>query len=196
VSALDAAPGLIEYACGRVPAAAFVVGDLEDLPFPDRTFDVVTAFNSVLYASDAARAIAEIARVTGARGRVVLTMGTGSASATCAAMIDPLLPPDVEASSRTTLNLQDPDRTREVLARVGLLVLEQREIAFVTTFADLDDAVRTQLPAGPVEAAVRHSGRDAVVAALCSFFAPGTAADGTVLMPSAYRFVLAERARP
>ncbi len=111
-------------------------------------------------------------------------------------MIDPLLPPDVEASSRTTLNLQDPDRTREVLARVGLLVLEQREIAFVTTFADLDDAVRTQLPAGPVEAAVRHSGRDAVVAALCSFFAPGTAADGTVLMPSAYRFVLAERARP
>ena len=64
VIGLDAAPGLVEYARRRRPAASYVVGDLERMPFGDGAFDVVTAFNSVLYAADPRRALAEIARVT------------------------------------------------------------------------------------------------------------------------------------
>ena len=58
-----------------------------------------------------------------------------------------------------------------------------------------DDAVAAQLPAGPVAAAVRHSGRAAVEAALRSFFAPRSRADGTVRMGVVFRCYLAERAR-
>jgi ubiquinone/menaquinone biosynthesis C-methylase UbiE len=46
------------------PAARFVVGDVERLPFADGDFGLVTAFNSVLYAAAPRRALAEIARVT------------------------------------------------------------------------------------------------------------------------------------
>ena len=58
-----------------------------------------------------------------------------------------------------------------------------------------DDAVAAQLPAGPVAGAVRHSGRAAVEAALRSFFAPRSRADGTVRMGVVFRCYLAERAR-
>src|SRR5262245_32341928 len=74
VTGLDAAPGLVEYARERRPAARYVVGDLELLPFADGAFDVVTAFNSVLYAADPRRALAELARVSAAR-RAVVTIG-------------------------------------------------------------------------------------------------------------------------
>jgi ubiquinone/menaquinone biosynthesis C-methylase UbiE len=58
VTGLDAAPGLIEYARHRRPTADYVVGDLQRMPFDDGAFDVVTAFNSVLYAADPRRALA------------------------------------------------------------------------------------------------------------------------------------------
>ena len=192
-SGLDAAPGLVEYARGRCPAAEFVVGDLEALPFPDEQFEMVTAVNSVPYAANPRRAIAELARVTAAGGRVVLTVGTGPESATCAAMIDPLIPPDVEASSRMTLHLGDRDETSEVLRAAGLAVVEQSEIEFVSFFADVGEAVRAQLPAGPVEAAARHSGRHAVDDALRAFFGPRARADGSVPLNEAYLFVISER---
>lgn len=64
VIGLDAAPGLVEYARRRRPAAHYVVEDLERMPFGDDAFDIVTALNSVLYAADPLRALAEIERVT------------------------------------------------------------------------------------------------------------------------------------
>src|SRR3954451_3374367 len=64
VVGVDAAPGLVDYARRRRPTAGFVLGDLEHLPFRDGAFDVVTAFNSVLYAADPRHSLSEIARVT------------------------------------------------------------------------------------------------------------------------------------
>jgi hypothetical protein len=58
-----------------------------------------------------------------------------------------------------------------------------------------DHAVAAQLPAGPVTAAVRHSGRATVEAALRSFLAPRSRADGTVRMGVVFRCYLAERTR-
>jgi hypothetical protein len=70
-----------------------------------------------------------------------------------------------------------------------------RDIAFDVDFANQDDAIDAQLPAGPVAAAVRHSGRAAVEAALRSFFAARSRVDGTVRMGVVFRCYFAERAR-
>src|SRR3954451_15772470 len=103
VIGLDAAPGLIEYARRRRPAARYVVDDLEHMPFGNGAFDVVTAFNSVLYAADPRRALAEIARVTGRPGRAIVTVGAGPEQAESAALINPLAPRD-EVPDRTGLD--------------------------------------------------------------------------------------------
>src|SRR5260221_1249997 len=71
-SGLDASAPLIEIAQARNPTARFRVGDMQHLPFPDATFDVVTAFNSLHFAADPARTIAEAIRVTRLGGRIAV----------------------------------------------------------------------------------------------------------------------------
>ena len=192
VIGLDAATGLVEYARTRRPAAGYVVGDLERLPFADGAFDVVTAFNSVLYAADPRRALAEIARVTAPSGRAVVTVGAGPEQAESAALINPLAP-DEEVPDPGTLDLADADAARRALLDAGFASVVTADIAFDVEFASEDDAIAAQLPAGPVAAAVRHSGRAAVEAALRTFFAPRTRADGTVRLGLVFRCHLAQR---
>src|SRR3954454_21102570 len=70
VSGLDATPELLEIARERTPSADLRVGDIQELPHDDGTFDVVTAFNAVQYAVDPAAAVLELARVCRNGGRV------------------------------------------------------------------------------------------------------------------------------
>ena len=53
--------------------AALCAGDVHLLPFADGAFDVVVSSSSLHHWRDAARALAEIARVTCPGGRLVLT---------------------------------------------------------------------------------------------------------------------------
>jgi SAM-dependent methyltransferase len=164
------------------------------MPFGDGAFDVVTAFNSVLYAADPRRALAEIARLTASAGRAVVTVGAGPEQAESAGLINPLAPRG-EVPDRSTLDLADADAARSSLLDAGFATVATTDITFDVHFESEDDAVAAQLPAGPVAAAVRHSGRAAVEAALRSFFAPRTRVDGTVRMGVVFRCHLAERAR-
>jgi len=78
--ALDCVPALLER--GRERAAAerldveFVDGDAEALPFPDASFDVVLSTFGVMFASDQARAAAELLRVTRPGGTIGLANWT------------------------------------------------------------------------------------------------------------------------
>lgn len=123
-------------------------------------------------------------------------VGAGPKQAESAALIDPLAP---TTRCPTAARATSPTRTR-LAARCSLLdagfaSVAMADIAFDVDFESEDDAVAAQLPAGPVAAAVRHSGRAAVEAALRSFFAPRSRADGTVRMGLVFRCYLAERAR-
>jgi SAM-dependent methyltransferase len=191
---IDAADGLVRYARTARPAARFVVGDIERLPFADGDFGLVTAFNSVLYAAAPRRALAEIARVTSTSGRAVITVGAGPEQGACAALIDPLARLD-ELPDRSTLDLADAAAARAALRDAGFDAVADTDVAFDVEFESVDDAVRAQLPAGPVAAAVRHSGRAAVVEALRSFFQPRSGVDGTVRMGVVFRCYVANRGR-
>jgi SAM-dependent methyltransferase len=71
VHGLDAAAGPIAIARRRLPRAEFRIGELEDFPYDDGAFDIVTGFNSFQYATDPVRALREASRVTRSGGRVV-----------------------------------------------------------------------------------------------------------------------------
>jgi SAM-dependent methyltransferase len=194
VTGVDAAAGLVRYARTARPAVRFVVGDLERLPFDGGEFGLVTAFNSVLYAAAPRRGLAEIARVIAPFGRAVITVGAGPEQRECAALIAQLAP-SAALPDPGTLDLTDAAATRAALLDAGFGTATATDVAFDVDFDCVDDAVRAQLPAGPVAAAVRHSGRGAVVEALRSFFASRTRGDGTVRMGVVFRCHVAERAR-
>jgi SAM-dependent methyltransferase len=72
VHGLDAEPDAIAEALERVPDGDFRVGLMEHLPWPDASFDVVTAFNALQYALDAELALIEATRVTRRGGRIAV----------------------------------------------------------------------------------------------------------------------------
>jgi len=184
ITGLDAAPGLIDYARAQRPGPRYVLGDLARMPFPDNGFDTVTAFNSVHYAADPRRALAELARVTAEGGRAVLTVGAGPDQARSAALINPLA---AHGEVPGPFDLTDPDSAREALLDAGFTKATTFDVAFDVDYTSIADAVAAQLPAGPVAAAVRHSGRAAVESAFHELFGPLTRADGTVRMRLVFR---------
>lgn len=74
VSGIDASPAMVEVAGARIPDARdrLCCGRVEELPFADASFDLVTA-TGVLEYSDAPQALAELARVLRPGGRAVLS---------------------------------------------------------------------------------------------------------------------------
>lgn len=63
VSGFDASEAMLRVARARLPEADFRQGELEALPYDGDSFDAVTAFNSVQYASDPVQGLREIKRV-------------------------------------------------------------------------------------------------------------------------------------
>jgi SAM-dependent methyltransferase len=69
---IDPAPAMVDLARARLPDADVRVGSFEELPWPDRSFDVVTAFNALQFAADTLDALAECIRVAAPGGRVAV----------------------------------------------------------------------------------------------------------------------------
>lgn len=78
VTGLDAAPRLVEVARYRAAGAgldaSFLVGDLQALPFEDRSFDVAMSVFGLIFAPDTDLAFAEMMRVLRADGRALLSV--------------------------------------------------------------------------------------------------------------------------
>jgi SAM-dependent methyltransferase len=66
VVGLDASPTLV--AAARAQGGEFVVGRAEELPFPDASFELVVAYNSLMDVDEMPLAVAEIGRVLQPRG--------------------------------------------------------------------------------------------------------------------------------
>ena len=65
---VDSVPGLIEQAAEKFPAIKFAVGSCYDLPYPDRSFDIVVTFGLLQIVSEPQRFLDELVRVTNPGG--------------------------------------------------------------------------------------------------------------------------------
>ena len=77
---VDLAPKMVARAkelAGELPGAEFVVGDSEQLPFPDAAFTALLCSSSFHHYPEPRRALAEMARVLASGGRLVLADGSG-----------------------------------------------------------------------------------------------------------------------
>jgi ubiquinone/menaquinone biosynthesis C-methylase UbiE len=90
VAGVDAAGPLIEVAAERTPEGDFRVGDMETLPWPDDSFDIVTGFSSFQFADDKARALGEARRVS--RGQVAVVIPSRVPESGITQVFKPLFP--------------------------------------------------------------------------------------------------------
>jgi SAM-dependent methyltransferase len=193
VSGLDAAENLLAIARTRVPAGDFHVGELEDLPFPDSTFDLVTGFNSFQYAGNPIIALAQAKRVTKPGGSVVvMTWGRpdGMEAASLVAALRPLLPPPPPGAPGPYA-LSDKDALREFAASAGLDPIEVFDVDSPWRYPDLSTALRGLKSAGAAVRAIENSGEEAVDKAHAAALARFRQADGSYGISASFHCLLA-----
>lgn len=164
VSGIDASASLLGIARERVAAGDFHLGDLEDLPFPDDSFDLVTGFNSFQFAAKPVAALIEARRVVKPTGRiVVLTWGNpqGMEAAAIVMALKPLLPPPPPGSPGP-FALSDEAALKTFAEAAGLTALKVSELACEWYYDNLHTALRGLGSSGVAAKAAEHTSVEAV----------------------------------
>lgn len=193
VAGIDAAAALLDITRERVPGGDFRTGDLEDLPFADAAFDVVTGFNAFQFAGNPAVALAEARRVTRPGGRVVvMTWSTpeGMEAAAIVGALRHLLPPPPPGAPGP-FALSDEARLRAFASEAGLVALDVQDVDSPWSYPDLATALRGLGSSGVAARAAGLAGREAVDAAHAAALAPFRQADGSFRIGARCRFLLA-----
>jgi SAM-dependent methyltransferase len=193
VSGIDAAEALLEIARRRTPVADFRRADLEELPFDDHGFDVVTGFNSFQYAGNPAVALSEARRVTTPGGTVVvMTWGApdGMEAASLLAALRPLMPPPPPGAPGP-FALSEESALRKFAADAGLEPVEVFDVDSPFIYADEATAVRGLNSAGVAVRAMENSSEQAVTAAHAKALAPFRQPDGSYRIQATFRCLLA-----
>lgn len=192
VAGIDASGELAEIAAKRTPQADIRVGDFEALPWPDKTFDVVTSFSTFQFADDHVTALTEARRVSQAQVWLIIpTRLADSGIPEVFAALATLLPPEVLPSLRRSgmYALSAPGTLEETLSRAGMSPRSDETIQATTIFPDTHAAVGAFLSAGATALAIRHSGQHAVENAVNDALAPFTGDRGRVTLPGWFRVV-------
>ncbi len=173
VSGIDAAEPLISIAGRRVPEGNFQVGEMEILPFPDRTFDVVTGFNSFQFAENQAAALREASRVSRTGTILIGVFGKPEESDSTAYIVaigSLLRPPPPGAPGPFALSA---DGELEALAiKAGMTPGKVETVACPWNYPDEKTALRGLMSSGPAIRAIQLRGEDVVRKTILKTIAP------------------------
>ncbi len=193
VTGIDAAPAFIEIARERVLDGDFRVGDMEELPYAEASFDVVTAFNSFQHAANLAAALSEAKRVGRRGGRIAMVIWgrpEDCEHAPVMAAIAALLPPSPTRAGGA-FALSEPGRLEALLEQAGLTAGESGEIASTFAWPDDETAWKAISSAGPTVMAVRYAGEEKVKQVVLDSLLPFRTSNGGYREENTYRYVIA-----
>lgn len=195
---LDATEAFVEIARKRVRGGDFRVGDMEALPWPDDSFDVVTGFNSFFIAADMSAALSEARRVLRRGGSFAMTVfgrpercdstDVFGAAAT-------LMPDSGREHQPAGPQLHDGSVLEDAAAAAGLQPREAGYFDFVEEYPDLATVLRGMMAAPPFIRAAHAAGETAVREALSKALEPRATRDGRYRMVEEVRYLLATRER-
>lgn len=196
VSGLDAAEGLLLFAQERVPDGDFRVGDIEDLPYENNTFDAVFASNSVQYAADRAAALREFSRVCMPGGRIVAGLFGTPDKVEFRAIMDAVrdaLPEPPPGDGPFGLSM--PGQLESLFEEAGLKVLKSDEVDCPFHYPDSETFWRAMAAGGPMQGAMRVIGKDKLKAAILEAAKPFSLNDNCIsIQPNLFKYVVATTA--
>jgi SAM-dependent methyltransferase len=193
VSGIDASATFIEIAHERLPGRNFRVGEMEALPFADRSFDVVTGFNAFQYAAAPINALREARRVAQLDGVIVIAIWGLPEVCEAAGHLKALgaLMPPPPSGAPGPFALSDETKLRALASEAGLTPIAVVDVECPWTYPNLDIALRGMLSAGPAERAIRNSGMERARDAVADAIAPYRKPSGEYRLNNTFRYLIA-----
>ncbi len=190
---IDASEALIAFARERLPGADLRVGEMENLPYGNDTFDLVTGFNSFFFANDMVAALREAGRVAKPGAAVVIQVWGAHERCDLEAMKEvarPFLPPR-PPDAPPDPDLSQPGVLRDLATQARLTP----ESEFTTTWAfEYPDAEGLGRAMVAVAGLATLAGRDreeelksAIVEGLAPYRTPG----GGYVLSNEFRYLVA-----
>jgi SAM-dependent methyltransferase len=193
VFGIDASEPLVGIARSRTPEADLRVGDMQELPFDDDSFDVVTGFNSFFFADDIVAALSEARRVAKPGAPVVIQVWGRPERCDLTAMrraIAPFLPaPD--QSGPAPPPLWRPGVLEEMAEQAGLTPADAFDVSWAYDFPDEDALARGMLSPGLAVQAIRDFGQETVRRAIVDALASKCTPDGGYRLSNEWHFAIA-----
>ena len=162
---IDASPRLIAVAKDRSPEADLRVGDMNNLPWDEGSFDLVTSFRGIWGTTPGA--VAEVHRVLVPGGRVGLTVwGHIKVSPGAWAMAPFTLAAEPKVENQAAMvALGRPGAGEALLAETGFTDIQRIDVPFVFEFADPEAFARALATTGPAFEAIQAVGEEAFMEA-------------------------------
>lgn len=192
VSGIDAAEALIAIARERVPDGDFRVGEMEVLPYQDRSFHVVTGFNSFQFAANPVGALQEAGRVSRAGVVVIAVFGKpeNNESTAYLAALSALLPPPAPGAPGPFV-LSADGALEAVALQAGLAPRVVETVACPWDYPDEATALRGLLASGAAVRAIQVKGEDVVRGAILDALAPFKPRSGGYHLSNSLRYLIA-----
>jgi SAM-dependent methyltransferase len=190
---IDASEALIDLARERLPDADLRVGDMEDLPYDDGAFDLVTGFNSFFFANDMVAALREAARVARPGAAVVIQVWGAHERCDLEGMkvvARPFLPPR-PPDAPPDPDLSQPGALEALAAAAGLTPETVFDTSWAFSYRDEAELGRALLAPAGLALLVGPEREAEFSAAIVAGLAGHRAADGSYRLDNEYHFLIA-----
>lgn len=194
VAGLDATASFVEIARERVPDGDFRIGDMEDLPWADDSFDVVTGFNSFFIAADMVNALREARRVARPGASVAMTVFGRPERCQSTAVFSSLrqfMPPKAGDEEEDGPGLHEEGTLEARATEAGLTPKEAGYLEFAEEYPNLETMLRGYLAAPPFVRAARAAGENAVRETLTQALRPLETSKGRYRLEDEVRYLIA-----
>ena len=194
VAGIDATRPFVEIARERIPDGDFRLGEMEDLPWADDSFDVVTGFNSFFIAADIVNALREarrVARPTASMAMTVFGRPERSQSPSVFASLAQFAPTPSSGEKEEGPALHEEGVLERMAAEAGLTPVEAGYVRVPEDYPDLETMLRGYMAAAPFVRAARSAGAEAVRAALSQALQPLKVSSGRYRLEDEVRYLIA-----
>lgn len=188
---IDASEALISLARTRLPDADLRVGEMEDLPFPDDTFDLVTGFTSFFFANDMVAALRETGRVAKPAAPVVVQVWGRHEHCDLEAMkaiARPFLPPP---DAPPDPDLSQPGALEALAVQAGLTPETEFDTTWAYEYPDEETLGRALLAPAGLAVLAGPEREAAVRAAIVEGLAPFCTEDGHYRLENEFHSLIA-----
>jgi len=190
---LDASETLIAFARTRLLHADLRVGEMENLPWDDDAFDLVTGFNSFFFANDMVAALREAGRVAKPTAPIVIQVWGAHERCELEAMKQvarPFLPPR-PPDAPPEPDLSAAGALRALADQAGLSTEAEFDVTWPYEYPDEETLGRALVAVAGLATLAGPEREQELKSAIVAGLAPYRRADGSYRLSNEYHYLIA-----